>query len=417
MRRISWTLVIVFGLFIMASVLLIVLPFRSTGPVSCLRFILSGAGFVFGIAWSVLSLMAIPRSVLYLARLRHHEASAKNLLSGFAVLLLGCFPVALCVAGIIMISMSSKYQPLSIQPLTAGQLLTSAALKTDVTALAGEIGDRNAVSRYGALCAAADYIDGSLTKAGYQVRRQEYKIGLIKDRPCCNLEVEIRGASRPEDIVVIGAHYDSVEGTPGANDNASGVAAMLALARAFAGTKPDRTLRFVAFVNEEPPFFWTRDMGSLVYARQCGARNERIVAMLSLETMGYYSDEKGSQRYPLRIFNLFYPVTGNFIGFVGNPRSSVLVRRVAESFRKTGLCPSEAAALPGWITGVGWSDHWSFWQGGYPAVLVTDTALFRYPWYHTPEDTPEKLNYERFALVVEGMKKVVGDLAGVQAEK
>jgi Zn-dependent M28 family amino/carboxypeptidase len=280
-----------------------------------------------------------------------------------------------------------------------------------VRTLAETIGDRNVTSRYKALCAAADYIEGSLSKAGYQVRRQGYEIDQFKGRPCYNLEVEIRGSVYPEDIVVIGAHYDTIEETPGANDNASGVAAVLALVRAFAGTKPDRTLRFMAFVNEEPPFFWTHDMGSSVYARQCKERHERIVAMLSLETLGYYSDEKGSQRYPLRIFNLFYPTTGNFVGFIGNTRSRSLARTVAGSFRRAGLCPSEAAAMPGWITGIGWSDHWAFWQEGYPAVMVTDTALFRYQWYHTPEDTPEKLNYERFALVVEGLKKVVGDLA------
>ncbi|MCG2659904.1 MAG: M28 family peptidase [Kiritimatiellae bacterium] len=299
-----------------------------------------------------------------------------------------------------------------IPPLTADQRLLGEALKADVWTLAGVIGDRNVISRYNALCAAADYIEGALSKAGYQVRRQGYEVDWLKGRPCYNLEVELRGTVHPEDIVVIGAHYDSVEQSPGANDNASGVAAMLALARAFAGIKSDRTLRFVAFVNEEPPFFWTRNMGSLVYARQCRARNENIVAMLSLETLGYYCDEKGSQRYPLPLFNLFYPTTGNFAGFIGNLPSRSLLRSVAQSFRRAALCPSEAAALPAWITGIGWSDHWSFWREGYPAIMVTDTALFRYRWYHTPGDTPEKLNYDRLTLVVEGLKTVVADLAG-----
>lgn len=411
MRRIFWTLVITFGVFIITSLLLIVLPFRSTGPVSYLRFILSGAAFISGMAWGILSLLAIPRAILYLLRLRQPEASVKKWLSGLTALFLGGFPLVLGLAGIIIIRMPDLHPPASISPLTADQRLLRDALKADVHTLAGSIGDRNVTSRYKALCVAADYIESSLAKAGYAVRRQGYEIDRLKGYPCYNLEVEIRGTVYPEDIVVIGAHYDSVEEVPGANDNASGVAALLALARACAGTKPGRTLRFVAFVNEEPPFFWTHDMGSLVYARECKARQEKIVAMLSLETLGYYTDEKGSQRYPLRIFNLFYPTIGNFVGFIGNLRSHALVRTAAASFRRAGLCPSEFAAMPGWITGVGWSDHSSFWRVGYPAAMVTDTALFRYQWYHTPDDTPEKLNYERFALVVAGLKKVVGDLA------
>jgi Zn-dependent M28 family amino/carboxypeptidase len=247
---------------------------------------------------------------------------------------------------------------------------------------------------------------------GYQVRRQGYEINWLKGRPCYNLEVEIRGTVHPDEIVVIGAHYDSEIDTPGANDNASGTAALLALARTFAGVKPNRTLRFVAFVNEEPPFFWTRNMGSLIYARQCRARNERIAAMLSLETLGYYSDEPGSQRYPLPLLGRIYPTTGNFVGFIGNIRSRSLVRTAVNNFRRAALCPAEAAFLPAWVTGVSWSDHWSFWHEGYPAVMVTDTALFRYRWYHTPEDTPDKLNYERMTLAVEGLKNVVANLAG-----
>jgi hypothetical protein len=412
MRRISWTLIITFGVFIVTSILLIVLPFRSSGLVSYLRIILSVTAFISGVAWGVLSLLAIPRIILALIR----RPGAKDRVAGYTTLLLGCFPVVLCVVGIIMMAMSNKGQLDTIPPLTANQCLLRDALKADVYMLSETIGDRNVISKYSALCAAARYIEGSFSKSGYRVRRQEYEIDWIKGRPCCNLEAEIRGSVRPEEIVVIGAHYDSVDGVPGANDNASGVAAMLGLARAFAGTKTDRTLRFVAFVNEEPPFFWSRDMGSMVYARQCRTGNEKIVAMLSLETLGYYSDEKGSQCYPLRIFNLFYPTTGNFIGFIGNIRSHALVRSVKESFRRTKLCPAEAASLPGWITGISWSDHWSFWQEDYPAVMVTDTALFRYRWYHTPDDTPEKLNYERFVLVVEGLKKVTTDLVYNQTE-
>lgn len=412
MSRVCITLAIILGIVVIATVLLVVLPFRSAGPVSHLRVILSCFAFVFGIAWGTLSLLAISRSILYLLRLRRPEMSVKTLLSGLTALLMGCLPIALLVAGVIMIRMPDMYPMTSIPPLTADQRLLCDALKADINTLAGDIGKRNVITRYEALCTTADTIERALTKVGYQVRRQGYEIDWLKGRSCCNLEVEIRGTVHPDEIVVIGAHYDSEEQTPGANDNASGVAALLALARAFASAQPERTLRFVAFVNEEPPFFWTRHMGSLVYARQCRARNERIVAMLSLETLGYYSDEPGSQRYPIPLLGRIYPTTGNFVGFIGNIRSRSLVRSAVNSFRRAAFCPAEAAFLPAWVTGISWSDHWSFWHEGYPAIMVTDTALFRYRWYHTPEDTPDKLNYERMTLVVEGLKTVVADLAG-----
>ena len=191
------------------------------------------------------------------------------------------------------------------------------------------------------------------------------------------------------------------------------MAALLALARRLARMTPSRTIRFAAFASEEPPHFQTGKMGSLVYARSCRDRGDMIVAMLSLETMGFYSDEKRSQWYPPP-FGLAYPSTGNFIAFVGNLNSRALLRSLVASFRAHASFPSEGGALPGWIPGVGWSDHWSFWKQGYPAVMVTDTAPFRYPQYHTIRDTPERIDYERLARVVEGLRKVVQELAGTR---
>ena len=150
-------------------------------------------------------------------------------------------------------------------------------------------------------------------------------------------------------------------------------------------------------------------MGSRVYARRSHERGERIVAMLSLETIGYYSEAKGSQKYPFP-FGLLYPSRGNFIAFVGNTRSADLVRACIHRFRQEAQFPSEGAALPGAIEGVGWSDHWAFWQEDYPALMVTDTAPFRYPHYHSIEDTPDKLDYERLARVTEGLEKVIRSL-------
>jgi Zn-dependent M28 family amino/carboxypeptidase len=300
-----------------------------------------------------------------------------------------------------------------LPPLTEEQKLLRNQLRKDVYKLAGEIGDRNASTEYENLCKAADFIEESLVEAGYKVLRQAYETSLysLKGRECYNLEIEITGSEKPDEIVVIGAHYDSVEGTPGANDNASGVAALLSLAREFAAKKTVRTLRFVAFANEEPPYFLSDDMGSFVYAVRCRERNENIVAMLSLETIGYYTDDKGSQSYPLGLMDFAYPTTGNFISFVGNIKSRKLLRDVVGLFRQYAKFPSEAAFLPEHIPGVTWSDQWSFWRNGYQGVMVTDTAPFRYPYYHTHEDTPEKINYDRLVYLVSILEKVVARLA------
>ena len=298
-----------------------------------------------------------------------------------------------------------------LPPLTPKEVGLRDALRWDVDKLAGEIGERN-IPRYPALTAAAQFLEASLVRNGYEVRRQGYGLAGVT---CYNLDVEIHGSDRADEIVIIGAHYDSVEGSPGANDNATGAAAVLALARLLAGEKTSRTLRFVEFVNEEPPYFQSSVMGSVVYAKQCRQRGEKIVAMLSLETIGYYADERGTQHYPFP-FSLFYPSTGNFIGFVGNTLSAGLVRDVVASFRQHAEFPSEGGALPGAIPGIGFSDQWAFWQEGYQGVMVTDTAPFRYPYYHTREDTPDKVQYDHLARVVAGLEGVIGDIVGLIRE-
>ena len=290
-------------------------------------------------------------------------------------------------------------------PLSAAEIALRAELAADVRKLALEIGERN-MRRYPQLNAAADFIENSFSRAGLRPRRDTYE---LNGRACHNIEAEIRGV-RPQ-IVVIGAHYDSVFGSPGANDNGSGVAAMLALARRFAGKPVGQTLRFVAFANEEPPYFQTEQMGSFVYASRCKARGDQISAMISLETIGYFSDAPRSQTYPSLGLGAFYPTTGNFIGFVGNFRSRTLLRRAIALFRQQGKLPSEGAALPSFIPGVGWSDQWAFWQHGYPGIMITDTAPFRYPHYHAATDTPDKLDYDRFALVVSGVERMIEELA------
>lgn len=280
------------------------------------------------------------------------------------------------------------------------------SLRQDVAHIAGKIGERN-LQRYEALKAAENYITKRFQTAGLAVKRQSMQ---VEGHDVANLEVEWKGQREPEGIFVIGAHYDSVRGCPGANDNGTGVAALLACAEAFVSRKPQKTLRLVAFVNEEPPYFQGSDMGSLVYARRAKSQGERIEGMMSLETMGYFSDEKDSQKYPFPL-NLVYPDRGNFIGLVANRPSAPLLNRVAKAFAEAQTIPIEKGAFMEALPGVGWSDHWAFWQAGYQALMITDTAPFRYPYYHTSEDTPEKVDYLRLSQVTQALFKAIESLA------
>ncbi|MGQ4807609.1 Bacterial leucyl aminopeptidase [Candidatus Entotheonellaceae bacterium PAL068K] len=322
------------------------------------------------------------------------------------VLLWGSTALAVGLGGVYMIRMPGYSYAGPLPPLSPEEVEVQAWLHRHVRMFAGKIGERN-LWRYAALEAAARYIEETLQGMGYEVRTQSFEVA---GKTVKNLEAVLVGSTRAEEIVLIGAHYDSVLDSPGANDNATGVAAVLEIARLLAKRRLARTVRFVAFVNEEPPFFQTDAMGSRVYARRARAQGEQISAMLCLETIGYYTDAAGSQRYPFP-FRYFYPTVANFLGFVGNLASRSLVHRSIASFRQHATVPSEGVAAPGWLTGIGWSDHGSFWQEGYAAMMVTDTALFRYAPYHTQDDTPEKIDYGRTARVVTGLASVVADLA------
>ena len=329
--------------------------------------------------------------------------SKNGLKRGFIIL--GIFLFILLGVWRMFIAMPGKSYRGELPSLTAYERQLTVDLKKDLEQF-GTIGEHNYVFKDN-LQAAEKFLISALESSGYEVNLYGYD---AEEQHFNNIEIEIPGTNKTDEIVVIGAHYDSVVGSPGANDNGSGTVAILALARAFSGRQFSRTLRLVEFVNEEPPFFWTEAMGSLVYAKKCRDRNENIVGMLSLETMGYYSEKPGSQEYPLGVLNLVYPSTGNFIAFIGNLASSQLVEQAIGSFRTHTQFPSEGATLPENISGVGWSDHWSFWQVGYPALMVTDTAPFRYPYYHTADDTPDKVNYEYLARVVAGLERVIIEL-------
>jgi hypothetical protein len=315
------------------------------------------------------------------------------------------FGTLFIAASFYVTSMPGRSYSGPLRPLTEVDMESRERLKKHVTVLAERIGERN-IKHYDALKASLEYIENELRAGGFQVTEQEYSVG---GKAVKNIEAEIPGTQKPEEIIIVGAHYDSVSGSPGANDNASGVAALLELARNFKEERPERTLRFVAFVNEEPPYFQTEEMGSRVYARRSRERGDNIIGMISLETIGYYSDAENSQLYPFP-FNLFYPSKGNFIGFVGNTSSRTLVRRAIRVFREDAAFPSQGVAAPGWLTGIGWSDQWSFWKDAYPGIMITDTAIFRYPHYHGRSDTPDKIDYDRMVRVVSGISRVILDL-------
>jgi Zn-dependent M28 family amino/carboxypeptidase len=300
-------------------------------------------------------------------------------------------------------------------------------LRNHVQIIAGEIGTRSLNDAPENLEKAATYIEQCFRAIGCPTTNQEFTVDLLEfasraaiagdittsnaKHRVRNVIAELPGRDHADEIIVVGAHYDSVVDCPAANDNGSGAAAILEIARILYNSQPGRTIRFVAFPNEEAPFSRSEAMGSLRYARSCHERHEKIVAMMSLETMAYYSDEPKSQKHPHESFSLVYPNTGDFIAFVSNLDSRELLSRATTAFRNAVKFPSEGAALPDFVSGVDLSDHWSFWEYGYPAIMVTDTAFYRYPHYHTLEDTPDKLDYDRFARVVFGLSEVVRDLA------
>ncbi|HSI17320.1 MAG TPA: M28 family peptidase, partial [Sphingomonas sp.] len=256
-----------------------------------------------------------------------------------------------------------------------------------------------------ALERSASYIERELAGMGYAVHRQWFEADGHQVR---NIEVMIGPGVPDARTLVVGAHYDSAYDAPGANDNGSGVAALLELARAMAGQNSRATMRFrlVFFVNEEPPYFQTHKMGSYVYATHLAATDERVAGMLALETIGYYSDRPHSQRYPFPL-DMLYPDRGNFIAFVGMTSSRGFVRKTTGAFRDTARFPSVGGSAPGFLQGIDWSDHWSFAQTGVPALMITDTAVFRYRFYHTANDTPDKVDYDRLARVVTDLDSVI----------
>lgn len=341
----------------------------------------------------------------------------------------------LCLVGLLVVSMvipvaCALYMPgVSVEGNAADykgkDTSLSLKLKSDVEMLCNTIGERNYLHPE-ALEKSREFLAQSFREMGLPVTIQKFKAGPsvlatirganqknTEEITFTNIIAEVRGTEHPGEYIVVGAHYDTApcSGNLGADDNASGVAGVLALARHFSKNPQKRTIRFVCFANEEPPFFWTHDMGSYVCARESRRKKEIVHGMITLECIGYFSEEAGTQQYPPLLEHLFDEKKGNFIAFVGGSMSGHLVRKSIASFRKEGLVPSKGAVIPLTVPGIGWSDHWSYAQFGYPAMMITDTATYRNPNYHTRRDVPLTLDYRRMELVVEGCKQVICDLA------
>jgi Zn-dependent M28 family amino/carboxypeptidase len=281
-------------------------------------------------------------------------------------------------------------------------------LQQVVGRLAGEIGART-YRDLDRLEGAAHYISEQFASFGYQVTRQPFVFG---GHTYHNIIAERTGSTLPEALLIVGAHYDSVSTTPGADDNASGVAGVLGLARALTGTQLAKTVRFVAFALEEWPVYRSSNMASYHYAQSLKENNEKVEGMICLEMIGYFCDREGCQRYPFPFMNRIFPKTGNFVSMVGNMRSKSFTEGMAKSFRQGTTLPVVTLNAPAIVIGIDFSDHWSFGKFGYEALMVTDTAFYRNPHYHAPTDLPDTLDYARMSKVVEGLTAAIEEWGG-----
>ncbi|MEQ8818657.1 MAG: M28 family peptidase [Sumerlaeia bacterium] len=289
-------------------------------------------------------------------------------------------------------------------PLTPAERDLAEELRHDLEHLCRDIGDRSLPYRTAQLRQSAEWLTAQLKAAGCVVAGQSFA---VEGERVENIIGEAPGQDPGLPPLLAGAHYDSLRGTVGANDNGSGVVCALALARRLAKANLARTLRFVFFVNEEPPYFQTPEMGSVVYAQHCRAQQEELLGFINLETIGHYTQEPKSQHYPLKAMEFVLPTTGNFLAFVANEMSKDLLYATIGEFREHATLPSVGAALPDDMEGIGFSDQWSFWQVGYPAIMLTDTAPFRYTHYHTTQDTPDKCDFESMARLTSAMEAAI----------
>lgn len=294
-----------------------------------------------------------------------------------------------------------------LRELTPQQSALALRLRQHVTAIASR---PHNLDHYPALLEAAHYIETTLAGLGFAPASQRYDVG---GREVRNIEVALEplhpGAQTR--TLVVGAHYDSPDDSPGANDNGTGVAALIEIARMLRDHTPGSVrLRLVFFVNEEHPYGKTPAMGSWRHAKRLNETGERVIGMIALETLGYFSDEPGSQAFPFP-FGAIYSHVGNFVAFVGLPGARSLVHKAIGAFRRQAAFPSIGGVAPGFLEGIDLSDHWAYHQFGFPALMVTDTAPFRNPYYHRRDDLPNTVDYESLARITTGLERMITVLA------
>ena len=311
-----------------------------------------------------------------------------------AVAVLGALSAGLFASIAFMTTMPGEPSAVVDRPLSGDEAALERRLRAHVQFLASQPRNRRDAPEHEV--AVVDYIRRELTQMGYQPTLQPVASA---DGEFQNIIVRIDGVRHPDELVVVGAHWDTRGPTPGADDNASGVAATLEIARWLRDRKPARSIELAFWANEEPPYFRTDAMGSLVHARALSDQQANVVWMVSLEMLGYFDPSPGSQSYP-PVLRAFYPDAGNFVAFVGSMWHRSAVTNAVQAMRDRADFPTYGFAGPESMTGIGFSDHWSFWQVGYPGVMLTDTSFFRTPHYHQLTDTPETLDWVRYPRVV-----------------
>ncbi len=294
---------------------------------------------------------------------------------------------------------------IATQPFVPGTPFTppavdAAALRAHVTKLSVDFYPRS-FDRDRNLDLVAEYIHTQLKHTTARVSVQNFE---TEDGKYRNIIAHFGPDSGP--MLVIGAHYDAFEGTPGADDNASGVAGLIELAQLLSRTEQKRPIELVAYTLEEPPYFGSEDMGSAHHARLLREQGREVALMLSLEMIGYFSDSPGSQLYPIPGFSALYPDRANFIGLVGKLSDFGAMRKVKSLMLGATPLPVVSFNGPPLVQGVDFSDHASYWREGYPAIMVTDTAFNRNDAYHGGGDTADRLDYGRMAQVVQGIYSV-----------
>ena len=273
-----------------------------------------------------------------------------------------------------------------------------------VEVLSSEIGSRS-LNEVDKIDRARNYIETCLLEGGLPYVRQDYQY--YNKKTYSNIIVTRPGRAEPAETIVIGAHYDTISTTPGADDNASAVAVLLEMCLALKDYLPDKTLKLVFFTLEEPPVFDTKKMGSYVFAEDAKKRGENIYAMISLEMLGYYSNRKKGQQFPLPFMNMFYPTTPDFILIVGDSASRHFVELTGDNLRQASDVQVETLTVPRYFPGITLSDNSSFWKMGYNAIMITDTGFYRNPNYHSPKDTIGTLDFHKMTSLCLGLVETI----------